>query len=278
MPELPEVETMRRGILGAEGARVEQARKIRCRKRPLQMNVAWSTIARRLRQQRIRQVDRRGKRLILRFENKWALVIEPRMTGLVLVENPPTEEHLRFEFQLSGGDCDRIAFWDQRGLGQVFLLDQTGLDDYLSPKRIGPDALEITVEQLRENLQQRRIPIKVGLLDQKAVAGIGNIYASEILHLAGIDPRKRCCDITKPQWKKIHKQNLIVLQTAIDQEGSTLSDGTYRTALNDPGSYQNEHRVYDQDGKKCRSCGKGTVRRLVQAQRSTYFCNQCQKR
>ncbi|GAG53586.1 unnamed protein product, partial [marine sediment metagenome] len=114
------------------------------------------------------------------------------MTGLMLVGEPPTAEHLRFEIELTGADCDRIAFWDRRGLGQVFLLDKNGLSEYVSPARIGPDALDITPEQLRDNLKNRRIAIKVGLLDQKAIAGVGNIYASEILHLAGIDPRKRC--------------------------------------------------------------------------------------
>ena len=116
--------------------------------------------------------------------------------------------------------------------------------EYLSPKRIGPDATTITAEQLRANLKDRKIAVKVGLLDQKAIAGVGNIYASEILHLCGIDPRRRCNKISKKDWNLVHKKTLLVMETAIRAEGSTLSDGTYRTALNDPGNYQNEHRVY----------------------------------
>ena len=248
MPELPEVETMRRGIAGAQGATVLKARQSRCRKKPLTMNVSWPSIARRLRNRKITAVDRHGKRLILRFDNAWSMVIEPRMTGLVLVDQPPTDEHMRFELELTGGKCERVAYWDRRGLGQIFLLDETGLAEYLSPERIGPDAIEITAEQLRENLQDRKIAIKVGLLDQKAIAGVGNIYASEILHLAGIDPRKRCSRITRKQWPVIHQQTLLVLNSAIHHEGSTLADGTYRNALNDPGGYQHEHRVYDREG------------------------------
>ncbi|MGI9517979.1 MAG: bifunctional DNA-formamidopyrimidine glycosylase/DNA-(apurinic or apyrimidinic site) lyase [Pirellulaceae bacterium] len=278
MPELPEVETMRRGIAGAAGGRIVAARLNRCRKKPLTMTPSWRVISRRLKDQRIRAVDRHGKRLIIRLENDWSMVIEPRMTGLVLVDEPPTTEHKRFELELTGSDCDRVVYWDRRGLGQVFLLDAAGLNDYLSPSRIGPDAMLITVEQLRDNLRQRRIAIKVGLLDQKAVAGVGNIYASELLHLAGVDPRKACNRITRSQWESIHERMLHVLATAIAYEGSTLSDGTYRTALNDPGEYQHEHRVYDCEDERCATCGRGMIRRIVQAQRSTYFCNKCQKR
>ena len=276
MPELPEVETMRRGILTAQGATVLRVRKCRCRCRPLQTNARWDQIGRRLRDRQLTAIGRRGKRLILQFDNHWSLVIEPRMTGLVLVDDPPTHEHLRFEIQLRNCPCQRIAFWDRRGLGQIFLLDEKGLTEYLSPRRIGPDALDITAEQLRDNLKRRRIAIKVGLLDQKAIAGVGNIYASEILHLSGVDPRKRCHRVTRKQWDLIHSNTIKVLQEAIRYEGSTLSDGTYRNALNDPGEYQNQHRVYDREGQTCPTCRLGKIRKIVQAQRSTYFCSECQ--
>ena len=278
MPELPEVETMRRGILAAEGARVDSIKPIRCRKRPLKLNVTWPTISRALKDRTLEKIDRHGKRLILRFSGEKVLVIEPRMTGLLVTDGEPGREHLRFEMLLRGRRCKRIAFWDQRGLGQVFLFDKAGIDAYLSPGKIGPDALKITTKQLRENLCRRSIPIKVGLLDQKAVAGVGNIYASEILHLTGTDPRRPCCDVSPKQWPEIHKQMLNVLKTAIRCEGSTLSDGTYRNTLNDPGTYQNEHRVYDHGGERCRKCRRGTIQRIVQAQRSTYFCDRCQNK
>jgi len=278
MPELPEVETMRRGILAAVGGKVDRARSCRCAKKPLKMNHPWSTIARRLRGRTITEIGRHGKRLILHFDQKWSMVIEPRMTGLMLVSDPPSDEHMRFELQLSGCKHPRIAFWDRRGLGQVFLFDQAQLADYLDTRRLGPDALQITPQQLRENLQNRTIPIKVGLLDQKAIAGVGNIYASEILHLCSIDPRKSCKRISRKDWDQIHEKTLLVLRSAIQAEGSTLSDGTYRTALNDPGSFQNQHRVYDREGLQCPTCRIGSICRIVQSQRATYFCKQCQKR
>ncbi len=278
MPELPEVETMRRGILAAEGSVVVSIKRTRCRKQPLKLNTTWPAISRSLTNRTLEKVGRHGKRLILRFSGDKALIIEPRMTGLLVTDGEPGRDHLRFEILLRGGRCNRIAYWDQRGLGQVFLFDKAGIDAYLSPRKIGPDALKIAPNQLQENLCHRSIPIKVGLLDQKAVAGVGNIYASEILHLTGTDPRKPCCKVSAKQWLEIHKQMLFVLKSAIRCEGSTLRDGTYRNTLNDPGSFQNQHRVYDHAGQPCQKCGRGTIQRIVQAQRSTYFCDRCQNK
>ncbi len=278
MPELPEVETMRRGILGAEGSRIVAARRSGCRKRPLTMRPAWPAIARRLKGAMICQIGRHGKRLQIGLDNGWTIVIEPRMSGLVLVERPPTEEHLRFAIELAGGDCRQIRYWDRRGLGQVHLLNPKQLVEFFHPSRIGPDALSIGCQQLCENLGNRSIPVKVGLLDQKAVAGVGNIYASEILHLAGVHPQIACAQVTRRQWQHIHQHLREVMRRAIQLEGSTLADGTYRNALNDPGSYQNHHTVYNRAGELCGRCRRGKIKRIVQSQRSTYFCPRCQSR
>jgi formamidopyrimidine-DNA glycosylase len=116
----------------------------------------------------------------------------------------------------------------------------------------------------------------VALLDQRAVAGVGNLYAAEILHLARVHPAKRCDQINGDQWQAIHRSMIDVLQIAIRYEGSTLSDGTYRNALNELGGYQNHHRVYDRAGQTCASCHSGTVVRIVQAQRATFYCPACQ--
>ena len=110
------------------------------------------------------------------------------------------------------------------------------------------------------------------------MAGIGNLYASEILYVAAIHPAKRCDRITLKQWNLIAETTIDILQTAIAHEGSTLSDGTYRNALNDPGGYQNMHRVYDKEGQPCSICMDTSITRIVQAQRSTFFCKSCQKR
>jgi formamidopyrimidine-DNA glycosylase len=117
----------------------------------------------------------------------------------------------------------------------------------------------------------------VALLDQKLVAGIGNLYASEILHRARIDPQRPAHRLGRAQIARLAAATRFVLEEAIRDEGSTLGDGTYRNALNEAGNYQNAHRVYDRAGERCPSCQRGTVRRIVQAQRSTFYCANCQR-
>jgi formamidopyrimidine-DNA glycosylase len=123
-----------------------------------------------------------------------------------------------------------------------------------------------------------RREIKVALLDQRALAGVGNLYASEILHLAGVHPQRQCDMLQRAQWQRIHAALVEVLELAIRYEGSTLGDGTYRNALNEAGGYQNHHRVYDRAGEPCPTCHREAIERIVQAQRSTFFCPRCQRR
>src|SRR5262249_19320283 len=203
--------------------------------------------------------------------------IEPRMTGLVLLADPPTREHLRFRLRLTGPHRE-LLFWDRRGLGSVRLVSAAEFAALLgrASKTLGPDALAISTKQLRERLQASKRPIKVALLDQRAIAGIGNLYASEMLHAAGIHPAARCNRLRHQQWDRLHTAMQVILNTAIQHEGSTLSDGTYRNALNQSGGYQNHHRVYDRAEKPCPTCGH-EVQRIVQSQRSTFFCPTCQR-
>ncbi|MGB7328093.1 MAG: bifunctional DNA-formamidopyrimidine glycosylase/DNA-(apurinic or apyrimidinic site) lyase [Rubripirellula sp.] len=277
MPELPEVETMRRGVLPIVGSRVESVDRPPCLRRPIQIRPRIDAIDRRLRGRTVSDIGRRGKRVMIQWDDGQVMVIEPRMTGLVLLADPPTTEHLRLRIVLSGGPCEQLLFWDRRGLGTVRLLHPSEVASVVDAK-LGIDALQITADQLRTKLSASRRAIKVALLDQSAVAGIGNLYAAEILYLAGIDPRTRCDKLTKPQWSRIVAATGKVLELAIDYEGSTLSDGTYRNALNNAGGYQNYHRVYDRAGKPCLRCGDAEIRRIVQAQRSTFFCPNCQRK
>jgi formamidopyrimidine-DNA glycosylase len=136
----------------------------------------------------------------------------------------------------------------------------------------------MTSNSFRTQLGGSKRAVKVALLDQRTVAGIGNLYASEILHVAGVHPARPCHKITRGQWQAIADATHAVLEAAIRFEGSTLGDGTYRNALNQEGGYQNHHRVYDKAGHPCPRCREGSqIVRIVQAQRSTYFCPGCQK-
>jgi len=227
--------------------------------------------------QTIVAVRRRAKRVVLELSTGSAFVIEPRMTGLVLLACPPDPEHLRFEWRLEGKGPRSLWFWDRRGLGTVRLLSPAQLAEALGPNFLGPDALEMTADHWHALCRQTSRPIKVALLDQKLVAGIGNLYASEILHLAQIHPGRRADRLKSKQIDRMGECVLSVLNEAIRHEGSTLSDGTYRNALNQAGGYQNAHRVYDRQGECCPTCGGPPIRRIVQAQRSTFFCPACQR-
>ena len=278
MPELPEVETMRRGIEPVVGSQIEAVHFARCRLKPIVVSPSRNSFRRRATGCHILSAERLGKRVVLRLSRQRSIVIEPRMTGLVLLADPPNEEHLRIGLKIDNPTNPWLWFWDRRGLGTVHLLDDEQLEEQLGPNRLGPDALRVDVADLRSRMQASRREIKVALLDQRTVAGIGNLYASEILHVAGVHPQQRCDRLTSAQWQRIHEATQNVLQEAIRYEGSTLSDGTYRNALNKSGGYQNHHRVYDRKNEPCATCDQGRIERIVQAQRSTFFCPKCQTR
>lgn len=276
MPELPEVETMCRGIAGVAGCRIQAVRFPRSRLRPILAYPKAAQIARALPGDQIAAVARRGKRVVLTLASGRHLVIEPRMTGRVLVATPPDPQHLRLVIELAGGKHPRLYFWDGRGLGVVQLFSAEEFARTLGPHQLGPDALDISLAQLRARLAKSRRAIKVALIDQRAVAGIGNLYASEILHHAGIHPATPCHRLTSHNWRRVHAAMRTVLRAALRHQGSTLRDRTYTTATNQPGRYQQHHAVYQRAGKPCPRCTTGVIARIVQAQRSTFFCPRCQ--
>jgi formamidopyrimidine-DNA glycosylase len=278
MPELPEVETMRRGILPIVGRTIVDIAWPRIAAKPITVYPSKARFRARTVGQTITAIDRLGKRVVVRLASTDCIIFEPRMTGLVLVADAPTVTHLRFRMHLDSGPIESVWYWDRRGLGNVRLLNQDEQEAQLGAAKLGPDALATSAEILHELFRHSKRPVKVALLDQQRVAGIGNLYASEILHLAGVHPDKRCDLLKRAQWERIHSALMEVLQLAIRYEGSTLSDGTYRNALNKSGGYQNEHRVYDRAGDPCRICGKGHIVRIVQAQRSTFYCPRCQRK
>jgi formamidopyrimidine-DNA glycosylase len=278
MPELPEVETMRRRISPVVGCRIAGLNRPKSRLQSIPMNPHLPAFERRVKDQRIVGIARIGKRIVLEVESGERIVIEPRMTGLVLLDNAPNKKHLRLIFHLAGGKARQLLFWDQRGLGVVSLFSPRQFEEYLGDKRIGPDALQITPEILKERFHNSRRAIKVALLDQKTLSGVGNLYASEILHRAHIHPAMPCNKLKSRQWAAIHTAMQEVLKEAIRHQGSTLRDGTYRAAHDEPGNFQDRHRVYQRAGQRCLQCGEAEIVRIVQAQRSTFFCPICQRK
>ncbi len=291
MPELPEVETMRRGIAVVTGAVIAGVARAPSRLRAIEISPPLAAFRRRAVGRTIERVDRLGKRIILVLDSCDRIVIEPRMTGLVLIAGPPDSKHLRLIIELrnvvrpsrlrrAGGTTapQSILFWDQRGLGVVRLVSPRDFERIYGQEKIGPDAMEITADELRARLRDSRRAIKVALLDQKVLAGVGNLYASEILHRAGVHPAKACCRLRSVQWQRIHTEMLCVLTEAIEHQGSTLRDGTYRIARDSPGNFQFRHRVYQRHGQACFACKRSQIVRIAQAQRSTFFCPTCQRK
>ncbi len=278
MPELPEVETMVRGVRNdCSGRIISNVEFVRCPRKPISVSPHRKTEAQRLKGCRIEKIHRLAKRILLELDSEESLVIEPRMTGLLLISEPPTREHRRvvWHFEPEPNRASHMEFWDRRGLGTLALLTPDRLAEL--QKKLGPDALEITEEQWKQRLSKTSREVKVALLDQALVAGIGNLYASEILHRSGISPLRSAATLTAKQIAKLNEATHHILNEAIHYEGSTLNDGTYRNALNKDGSYQNHHRVYQKAGNRCLRCIKGEIQRIVQAQRATFFCPGCQK-
>ncbi len=278
MPELPEVETMVRGIRNnCTGRLITSIEFVQIERRPIAVSPSREEILERLRGQRIRAVSRLAKRILLEMDSDETFVIEPRMTGLLVISDPPTREHRRvvWHLQPEPGLTDRLEFWDRRGLGTLSLFNVEQMAALRT--RVGPDALEISCDEWQSRLSKTGREIKVALLDQQLVAGIGNLYASEILHRARISPFQSAASLTSHQVSRLSESTQHILLEAIHCEGSTLGDGTYRNALNKDGSYQNHHLVYQRADEICKSCLKAKIQKMVQAQRVTFFCPKCQK-
>ena len=304
---------MRRCVTPAVGCQIVAVSRPRSRLQPIVYAPAWPRFCRRVVGQTIVAVDRLGKRVVLVLDSADRIVIEPRMSGLVLLSDPPDQSHVRLVLELEptrsplprakrrftaashvgegpgvrvvrsgnrpkSSAPSQLVFWDQRGLGVVRLLRPAEFAAVCGPTRLGPDALEITLEQLIDALGRSTRAIKVALLDQKALLGVGNLYASELLHRAGVHPARPCARLRREQWQRILAAMREVLAEAIVHQGSTLRDGTYRIAREETGQFQFRLRVYQRHGQKCLQCNRGEIVRIVQAQRSTFFCPLCQRK
>lgn len=277
MPELPEVETMRRGLFATIGGTITSVTEPIIPYRPIKIDPSIEQFRKRTLQTVVVAVDRIAKRVLVRLNTGDSIVIQPKMAGIAMVSEPPSEQHTRMVFDLRGASVDRFLYWDRRGLGTVCLWTPDQVEQHLGPTQLGPDASIVDQKTFVARFRPIDREVKIAMLDQRIVCGIGNLYAAEILHAAKISPTARCNSLNASQWKRIHRETIRILCEAIEKEGSTLSDGTYRSAINGEGNYQNQHQVYDRADEPCMSCKKGTIHRIVQAQRSTFYCPRCQK-
>jgi formamidopyrimidine-DNA glycosylase len=277
MPELPEVETIcerfRQGteempsILGMRVLDVELLWQGTLEE------PAFPELMRRILGQRFTAIDRRGKHLLFHLEND-TLVIHLRMSGDLLLEPADAEvhPHHRMLFYLDDPESDdgevlRLAFNNMRKFGRVWLVeDPEALLSHLGPEPLDPD---FTPEVFYEMLQSRRRQLKPLLLDQKFIAGIGNIYADEALHRAKLHPLVRSHTLSFEETKLLWKSIRHVLEEGIRRNGASI-DWVYRG-----GSFQDHIRVYRRTDQPCPRCGT-PIRRIKVGQRSTHFCPQCQ--
>lgn len=274
MPELPEVETIRRDLSAeVEGRAIRSARVHRA---DILMNLPTPEAFRsEVVGRRIRSLGRRAKYLLFRLDDGRVLQVQLRMTGrFALARSRPDPDefgHVAAELELDDGRT--LWYDDVRRLGGFRLLSAP--DWERESERLGPEPLaeEYRPESLGRALRGRRAPVKNLLLNQELIAGVGNIYASEALHRARLDPRRPGGELDATEVERLFGAVRRVLREALDHAGTTFRD--YRAVDGRSGRFQERLRVYGREGRPCRRCGE-EVRRLVQAGRSTYLCPACQ--
>ena len=272
MPELPEVETVRAALApGLVGRRFEDVQILDSR---LTRPVDPAEVAAELVGERVAAVDRRGKYLILRFESGLVLLIHLRMTGtLIHSPNGPRQSHVRAVVSLD--DESDVIYRDVRRFGTWLVLREDELDTYLAA-RLGREPLErsFSARVLGERLAGRRSPLKAALLDQRTLAGVGNIYADEALWRARIHPARPAGGLDRGELAALHRGLRRSLEVGIARQGATLSD--YRTPDGAPGAMQHEFKVYGRAGEPCLRCGTPIAKTRLGG-RGTWFCPSCQR-
>jgi len=283
MPELPEVETVRRGLAPAmEGVVIAKADVNRPDLRwPFPHNMAG-----RLMGQMVLGLRRRSKYILADLGSGETLLIHLGMSGRMLVsgdpqgrfvhDHPPAEKHDHVVFHMENGA--RITFNDPRRFGAMDLFPTAEGNDHALLAKIGPEPLGnlFNEDYLMDALKSRNTPIKSALLDQRIVAGLGNIYVCEALFRAGISPLKKARDLSSKRVASLVPIIRVVLKDAIEAGGSSLKD--FRQADGELGYFQHRFDVYDRETQPCRKpdCG-GIVGRVVQSGRSSFYCPKCQR-
>jgi formamidopyrimidine-DNA glycosylase len=276
MPELPEVETVRRGLAATVvGRRVEAVHVTGAR--TVRRTSAEAVVAG-LTGTTVVAADRRGKYLLLPVDSGALGVVHLRMSGQLLLARAGAapDRHAHVVLSLAGGD--ELRFVDPRTFGEVVVVDGTRLaEDAPWLAALGPDALvELpSAAGLHRLLASRSRMLKHLLLDQHTIAGLGNIYTDEILHRAGLAPYRGSADISPAEAAALRRAVRNVLAEAIDARGSSLGDGQYVDLMGEAGGYQARHRVYGRPGQPCLRC-RTPIERAKWAGRSTFWCPRCQ--
>ncbi len=274
MPELPEVEVLLRSLQPRLPGREVVGVEVRA---PVLREPLDAAALESLAGARVESLARRAKYLWIHLTDGRTLVIHLGMSGRLTLApgDEPEEPHEHLVFHLDSGD--KLRFRDPRRFGQAFVVATPELDrdrhfDHLG---VEPFDEEFSGDHLRKAARGRRGPVKTFLMDATVVVGVGNIYASEALFRAGVHPKRSVARISRERWHRLARAVVEVLADAIDEGGTTLldfSDGEGRS-----GYFQVSLSVYDREGEGCPRCGDGTIRRIVQSNRATYYCPGCQR-
>jgi formamidopyrimidine-DNA glycosylase len=275
MPELPEVETMVRGLRPAlEGRRLasleihDPAMLSGCTALEFEARCGGAVVSR---------VGRRGKWVVVELAGDGGMiVIQPRMTGGFRLVDPDRPEHVRLTFRLANPDAS-IWFCDARRLGKILWFDGPAAADAAFARSHGPDALEIGREDLAARLKRTRRAVKPTLLDQKVLAGVGNIYADEILFESRLHPLRISADLKPAEVGRLHAAIRPILARAIEAEGASFDAG-YRTVLGLEGGFLAVNSMYGRAGQPCKGCGGPILKTRIAGLigRPTYLCPSCQ--
>jgi len=274
MPELPEVETVARGLQREIAGR--RVVSVTLGKTDFMDNP--DEIERQLPGAEIHAVERYGKFMLLRLRRaeaapEAALLVHLGMTG-AMMPRPVSEPHAKHTHLVALlNDGRELRYVDPRRFGRMALLTGDALEEEL--RRFGADPLEVPVEEFARRINERRARIKALLLDQQVLRGVGNIYADESLWKAKIHPAQLGARLQPEQLEKLYRALQQILKKAIALRGSSISD--FLDAEGEPGAYQLHHKAYGREGKPCYRC-KTLIKRIVVAGRSSYFCPNCQKK
>jgi len=276
MPELPEVETVIKGLRPLVTDKVVTGVEIREKNMIAYPKNNVEAFKNSLIGSKIEAINRRGKYIIIELDTGKNMVIHLRMTGKLLVKEVKEfrDKHTHVIFSLNDGQ--EIRFNNIRKFGRVYLIDKKYPEQAGGLADLGPEPLSdnLTVEDFKKLFNNRRALMKSLLLNQHFIAGIGNIYADEILFRAGVKPDRTADTLSEEEKERIYHQMREILKKGIIYGGTSFSD--YVNAFGEKGSFQEELRVHQREGEKCYSCGT-KIKKIKVSGRSTYFCPQCQK-
>lgn len=286
MPELPEVEAQRRSLLapivGATVTHVEILRADICDAADQRGTLHPPTPDDLCQSATIERIDRRGKQMAVIARDGRVMNVHLGMTGMLHSlapgQTPEKQDHIHLRWHLArrGKPAGTLIFRDPRRFGGVWTFPSVAALLQHRWHVLGPDALEASGAHLHKRLHASERAVKAALLDQRVIAGVGNIYADESLFRAGVSPHARCDKLSRARWETIAATIREVMTHAITAGGSTLSDGTYTDSTGKAGGFQHEHKVYGRGSQPCVVCHEMLQSRPV-AQRTTVWCPCCQR-